>query len=219
MIFSSFLLFFHICSEENSESIFTELYYVWGKSSGKGSSLTQTKVIAQAIPELLTQFDCKTMLDLGCGDYVWMRNINLPVEKYIGADVVMELLIRHQEQFGDDRHNFIYLNAGKDEIPQVDLILCRDFLVHYSDEQIMTILSNIKRSGSKYLLTTTFPNRNQQSNRPTGGWRPLNLLQAPFNFPEPLLIINEQCSQYISGILWDDKCLVLWKISDIPVGN
>lgn len=221
MVFFSFFImcFFSLQvsnASENLEKMFTRLYNEWGMSSGEGSTLVQTEMISKAIPELLIKLECRTMLDLGCGDYVWMRYVDLPVDKYIGADVVQNLLQEHNRMFGDEKHSFLYLNSVEDKLPQVDLILCRDFLVHYSNEQICKVLTQIKASGSKYLLTTTFPERNQQRDRPTGGWRPLNLLQEPFNFPKPLLIINEQCTQFIDGVLWNDKCLVLWEIKDLP---
>jgi len=47
------------------------------------------------------------------------------------------------------------------------------------------VLRNIRRSGSAYLLVTTFPDRKENVDIITGNWRPLNMEKPPFNFPRP----------------------------------
>jgi hypothetical protein len=209
-------LIFSLYAEQDPASLFCGLYHVYGERSGGGSTLEQTKTISREIPSLLERYHCRSMLDLGCGDFVWMRHVSLPVEKYVGADVLDFLICSHQANFGNQQRSFICLDALTGEIPKVDLIFCRDFLVHYSNEHIFKILKKIKQSGSKYLLTTIFPDRPQESDRESGGWRPLNLTDAPFHLPPPLEIINEDCTQFISDILWNDKSLGLWEINQLP---
>ena len=46
-------------------------------------------------------------------------------------------------------------------------------------------------------------------------WRPLNLELSPFDFPKPLKIINEKCTEY-NGI-YADKSLGLWLLDDIKI--
>ncbi|HEX8999730.1 MAG TPA: class I SAM-dependent methyltransferase, partial [Blastocatellia bacterium] len=75
-------------------------------------------------------------------------------------------------------------------------------------------LRNFKRSKSEYLLTTTFPKTEVNEDILTGEWRPLNLQRAPFNFPEPLRLINERCTE--EGDRYADKSLGLWRLSDLP---
>ena len=81
-------------------------------------------------------------------------------------------------------------------------------------EDALAALKNIKRSGSRYLLTTTFTERDSNMDIQTGQWRPLNMLKPPFSFPSPIMIINEKCTEGDGS--WGDKSLGLWKISDIP---
>jgi hypothetical protein len=96
----------------------------------------------------------------------------------------------------------------------VDLILCRDCLVHLSLADIDAALKNIARSGSTYLAATTFPGRGVNPDIKTGGWRPLDLQAHPFYFPEPLAIINEQCTE--AAGLYADKSLAVWRVIDLP---
>jgi hypothetical protein len=76
----------------------------------------------------------------------------------------------------------------------------------------MTALKNIKTSGSKYLLTTTFPERRKNQSIVTGEWRPVNLSEHPFNLTVPLELVDDS---YDSPNYYD-KQLGLWRISDLP---
>ena len=85
-------------------------------------------------------------------------------------------------------------------------------MVHLSYENIFKAIKNIKATGCKYLLTTTFVNQQQNYDIVTGDWRPINLQEYPFNFPKPLLVINENCTE---GSEVKDKAMALWEISQI----
>jgi hypothetical protein len=74
-------------------------------------------------------------------------------------------------------------------------------------------IQNIKRSGSTYLLTTTFPHA-ENSVIVTGSWRAINLQGAPFYFPAPVAIFNESSKNDPATL---SKSLALWKIADLPV--
>jgi len=99
----------------------------------------------------------------------------------------------------------------EDHLPSADLILCRDCLVHLSYDDIRNALKNICSSNIRYLLTTTFPNRENRDIE-TGQWRPLNLEAHPFFLPKPIAVINENCSE--SKGAYSDKSLALWDLSE-----
>ena len=65
------------------------------------------------------------------------------------------------------------------------MILCRDCLVHLPFRHVRRAVRNFKRSGARWLLTTTFCNRQTNDDAAPGAWRPLNLCRDPFRFPEP----------------------------------
>ena len=69
------------------------------------------------------------------------------------------------------------------------------------------------RSEATYLLTTIYTDRSDNKDIVTGQWRPLNLLAAPFELPEPLECINEGSTER-NGI-YADKSLLLWRIADL----
>jgi hypothetical protein len=99
-------------------------------------------------------------------------------------------------------------------LPRTDLIFCRDCLVHLSFEDVQRAIDNLHRSGITYLITTTFTRRNVNCDIPTGQWTPHNLQIMPFCFPEPIELVNENCTEFYPD--YTDKSLGLWRIEDIP---
>ena len=189
----------------------------WGSDvsrSGGGSNLIQTEIIRQTLPTLIQQYNVKKMLDVPCGDFYWMSQIDFgPEFQYFGADVVPELIENNKKIHGSANRRFIHLDVSKDDLPKVDLIFCRDLLVHFSYQDAMRTLANFKRSGATWLLTTTFTNRTSNEDIDTGDWRTLNLKLHPFSFPEPKEMIIEGCTEFDG--LFADKTLALWKLDDI----
>jgi hypothetical protein len=144
-----------------------------------------------------------------------MQHLELGIEEYIGADIVRDLIGRHQQEFGSRQRKFVALDLTADELPQVDVILCRDCLSHFSYEDAFKALRNFKTSGSRYLLTTTYTQREINVDIATGGWRPLDLQLQPFNFPAPLAVLIENCSEGNGALA--DKSLGLWDLAELPV--
>jgi hypothetical protein len=180
--------------------------------SGPGSCLAQTYEIRQRLPFLFADLGIETLLDAGCGDFHWLQHVDLGLKEYIGIDIVGDLIARNRQQFGLPNRRFILADLTEAPLPRSDFILCRDCLVHFSFADIVRILRNFGRSGSMYLLTTTFPERAENQEIATGDWRTLNLERAPFHFPAPMRIINERCTE--RGGIYADKSLGLWRLSD-----
>lgn len=201
------------------KEIFTEYFNnnTWqGKESvsGPGSDYEQTKFL---IPELEIMFDelkIKTMLDAPCGDFNWIKKVDLSKIKYFGADIVEELIDKNNKKYRKKNVTFSVIDIVKDKIPTVDLIMVRDCFVHLPNNDIIKALNNIKKSKSTYLLTTNFFWKSIPVNRdiPVGGWRRIDFTSKPFNFPYPEKIIIEGNIQSNDR----DKTLSLWKIKDIP---
>jgi Methyltransferase domain len=198
------------------DETFKQIYHtnLWNgndSASGNGSDLTQTREIAKHLPFLIKEFKIKTFLDLPCGDFNWLSRVELGIEQYIGGDIVAEIIQMNRQSYSDDTHRFMKLDITKDDLPEVDLIFCRDCLVHLSYEDIKRVFSNIKNSGITYILMTTFPDFSPNHDIISGDWRPLNLEIAPFNLPKPVRVINEKCRE--GGGVFADKSLGLWLCS------
>jgi hypothetical protein len=204
--------------ESEPELVFRDIYrrHHWSGSesaSGAGASRDQTRELRRSLPVLLSELGVATMLDLPCGDYGWMRTFELPVDRYIGADLLPEVIQPLAAAFGDDRREFRVLDLTRDPLPPADLLFCRDCLVHLSYAGIRRALGNAVRSGIPYVLTTTFPRGEANEDIVTGDWRVIDLECAPFHLPAPTRILNEGCTE--EGGVFADKSLGLWRTEDL----
>lgn len=182
--------------------------------SGPGASLDQTAAIRRSLPELCRRLGVQTLLDLPCGDCSWMATIDIGVVKYIGADFLPELIEATTRRRARSDREFRVLDLLSSPLPTADLVLCRDCLVHLSFADIASAISNLRASRSTYLLTTTFPEQPVNEDIRTGDWRPLNLEIAPFHWPKPQDILNEECTE--ANGLFADKSLGLWRLDVLP---
>lgn len=220
MINLLFLIFAcSVISAESSQDIFTQIYNsnAWQSAescSGTGSTLEQTENLRKELGNLLKEFSIKSIIDAPCGDFNWMKLVNLEDCSYFGIDIVKEVIERNQQNFSARNRQFIHNDLCNVKLPKVDLIICRDLFVHLPFKDIFRVLNNFKDSGSKYLLATTF-NRPDRINKNIniGNWRTVNLEKEPFNFPKPILTINENCTE--DNGIYKDKCLGLWRLDDI----
>lgn len=203
----------------STSDVFTEIYQSnqWRSSesiSGTGSENKQTETLIKSLDKLFADLQISSVLDLPCGDFNWMQRVNLSQVNYTGADIVQELIESNRNKFaGIENVNFRVLNLISDPLPATDLIMVRDCMVHLSFEDIHRAIKNIKSSGSKFLLATTFTDHKLNRDIVTGFWRPINLQEGPFHFPAPMVIINENCTEGDGE--FKDKSMALWEISKI----
>lgn len=134
-------------AEQVMQDVFHSLYRrnPWGDPasvSGPGSGLNRTASFRDQIPVLLNELRAKSMLDAGCGDFNWMRMVDLKLEHYIGVDIFPELIAQNEEMFGDEVRSFLHSDVTRDELPSVDVVLCRDCLVHFSFADVRAALRN-----------------------------------------------------------------------------
>jgi SAM-dependent methyltransferase len=183
----------------------------WGPSesvSGPGSTLAATRFVRLGLQDVFQKFGVRTFMDVPCGDFHWMRDVDLSGIEYLGIDIVPDLILDNIRKFGLERVRFQCADMLKDRLPAVDLILCRDCLFHYPNKPILRAVRNLKESGSCYLLTTTHPDLERNRELGTAGrFRPVNLQKPPFSFPEPLFMLDEREGQ--------GKWLGLWRLSDL----
>lgn len=182
--------------------------------SGGGSKIRSTVIIRKELPKVVEVFKIQSLLDIPCGDFNWMKTLKLPVH-YIGADIVPYLVQANQKQYGSSLQEFRHLDATCDPLPQVDLILCRDCLAHLSFKNVAAVIRNFKNSGSKYLIVSNFTAAQSNYDIEDGDFHPLNLQKPPFDFPSPLISINEHAPEGVDKLY--KKHLSLWRLSNISM--
>jgi len=189
----------------------------WGDAesvSGPGSTRARGADFTPELVALLRRLEARTLLDAPCGDFNWIAEAADAVERYVGVDVVPELVRRNLRDHPAAGRSFVLADISRDPLPAADVVLCRDCLVHFSTRDVWATLANFRRSGSRYLLTTTFVARGANADIRTGSWQPLNLQAAPFHFPPPLELVDERCTH--TGGIFRDKRLGLWELASLP---
>jgi len=174
------------------------IYYyeknIWGNDesvSGRGSTLEYTKNLRESLDKLFIDYNIKSITDAPCGDFNWLKLVNLDNILYKGCDIVPHLIKKNQELYGANNIDFSILNIINEQIPKADLWICRDVLFHFSNNDIKLTIDNYLKSDVEFLLTTSYELTKKNRNIKTGEYRPLNLQIEPFLFPMPILKIDD----------------------------
>ena len=202
--------------QERFERIYsTNLWSDPESRSGVGSTLDSTAVLRTELPAALRQLEARVLLDVPCGDFTWMEHVDLSGIEYIGGDIVPSIVEANQRLHATESRSFVQLDLTRDKLPNADVLLCRDCLVHLSYANIRAVFANIARSNIRYVLMTSFPGRADNYDVVDGDWRALDFQAPPFSFPAPRLVIVEQCEEEDGS--YADKSLLAWRVDDLRV--
>jgi hypothetical protein len=211
----------------NYKNIFSTIYDTYGfggeeSRSGPGSTLDETEKIREKIKNLIKYKDIKSVVDIPCGDFNWMKEIVDSFELYHGGDIVPKCIEENTKKYGSDKISFSVIDLMGSQIPQCDLLIVRDVIGHYPIEDGKKIVENILNSNCKYLLSTSWYNvidnqyhkKHINKGADYGRFYPVNLMSSPFNFPEPEIIIEEdvQVEDFNKG---NRKVLGFWNLEDL----
>ena len=171
--------------------------------SGSGSDLRETGEIIEKLPIMLRKLGIQSILDVPCGDWNWMKHVDMTGIGYIGADIVPKIIEDNlRDHPGVD---FRAIDVVCDPIPSVDAVLCRDLFGHLCESEVIKAVQNIRTSGAKYLIATTFPFVMSKIDSPTGGWRPINMNHyelCPVELIDEKLISaadGKNCGKYLAA--------------------
>lgn len=159
--------------------------------NGPGSTLAATAGLREWLPALFRRHGITSVLDAPCGNWNWMQHVDLTGIDYTGWDVEPSQVKENRRRFGrrKPKPRFEVANLLEDgPLPEVDLVLCRDFLIHLPNEEAQRVLARLT-SGPRFLLTTTSPAAGNDrpclpeghDDRPGYWYHPVNLEAAPFD--------------------------------------
>lgn len=197
---------------ERFSAIYRNRVWLCGRSSGAlsglGSEIANTQSIRACLSGLLKNIGCDVLVDIGCGDFTWMKEVQLPC-RYIGVDIVPEVIAANKQQYGSTLRSFTTLDVTRDPVPRADAVLCREVMFHLSFADIRRLIHNGHQSGASYLLATTDPTIAYNADILSGDYRMLNIEKPPLNFPRPILTIPDDA--VVPG-----RLLALWQLSSLP---
>jgi SAM-dependent methyltransferase len=183
--------------------------------SGPGSNIYNTAAIRRDLPLLMYEYNFTSLLDAPCGDLNWMKTVEFirPIE-YVGLDIVKKLVERHREKYrGSPNYKFIHRDFVMFPPYKIfDLILARDVLQHLNHVDREKVIKNWENSGSKYVLTTLYTNKWNNSDIVTGETGYLNLMEPPYNFVDPIKWIVDENPGFEKKEGKPVKNLGLWKL-------
>lgn len=182
--------------------------------SGSGSSTKNTDRIARQLG--MVRAICRPtglrrpmrINDVGCGDLLWAPRV-FARHEYHGFDVCEWPDWPALREQGWDLNR---ANAVSECLPDADLTIVRDVMIHLPNAMGVSLLENVEMS-SRWLLATTYLNlanrrgftnedRDERIKRPTRQYARVDLRRPPFNLGEPLLLIPEYLPGKYLG-LWD----------------
>tara|TARA_B100000035_G_scaffold150729_1_gene128480 strand:- start:59 stop:784 length:726 start_codon:yes stop_codon:yes gene_type:complete len=165
--------------------------------SGPGSNLKYTSDMSRELEKFFVEKNIKTILDIGCGDFIWMNlllNKYYNYDKYLGLDIVDELIKNNNLKYSNDKISFKTFDLVKDEIPKgFDIILIRDVFIHLKNEQIVNFLNLLKNLDIKFFGVTSTPSLKKNNElKAVGRYRDINIEIEPFNLKDFLHKIDEK---------------------------
>ena len=185
-----------IFNQDTSEKRFNLIYKTnfWSSNesvSGYGSELKNTINIEKEIINIIKKYQIKSILDAPCGDFNWVKNILDKELSYIGGDIVQEIIDNNIRKFKSNNIKFIKLDITDESLPDSDLMICRDCLIHLSFQSIKLFFENFRKSNINYLLLTTYKMKDTTKeidnlDIPDGEYREIDLSKPPFYLPKPL---------------------------------
>lgn len=183
-----------------------------GSLSGAGSNENTTQKIKHELQSFFKQKKIQSILDIPCGDWKWMSTMDFQQVNYIGCDVVKEMIEKNSRLYARDNIKFMVKSLIDDDLPNADLIIVRDLLVHLDTSDILKCLENIKRNNFEYIAIKNYPTlKSQHKDKILGDkWRPINLSMEPFSLIDPeynlddtSMIQDHDKEKYLS--VWSNK--------------
>ena len=172
-------------SLKNLPDIFNYIYEndVWGRGSGPGSSPEFNSSFLRYLNDLIADRRINSLLDVGCGDFQWAKDIEFGGCSYVGFDVSNDIIDKNKALHERSGVSFLYYDGDFQGLPKADAILCKDVLQHLPNEYIFDFFRAIGH-GYEYAIIVNDYIRNgfpKNLDIAAGGYRLLDLGAAPFH--------------------------------------
>jgi SAM-dependent methyltransferase len=206
------------------KQFFTSIYAdrgfkgVTGKDSlsGPGSEGEFAEIKKRFLLDIVWRYEIKKVLDVGCGDFYWMRDIVKIFDTYHGIDIVESVIEENTKNFSDKRVSFECCNILEDGLSlcrhlswsrPTDLILCFDVFLHLLDDEIHQLLEQLRANSKdwRYLAITNL-HECRDTIQPKSRWERINVQYfAPELFTKQPISINQKP--------------VFTFVEQVPIGN
>jgi hypothetical protein len=165
--------------------------------SGVGSFQRATVEIVRWLPRVFSKYSISSVLDCPCGDFNWMKNVNLSNVNYLGLDIVQEIVDNNNRLYSNPNIRFEQHDIISKAPPKADLVICRDLLFHLTNDQQVSVINNFRAANIKYIITTTYPwvaannDLTDEERAAQWGFRQINVELPPISLGSPIEILKE----------------------------
>lgn len=126
----------------------------------------------------------KSIVDCGCGDWQFSKNIDFSGISYKGFDVADFVISQNNAKYKKENVNFFLYNGDFSTLPSADLIICKDVLQHLPNAKIKEFIDNLHKF--RFALITNdisgyYGDELTNADIMIGGYRALDLRDEPFN--------------------------------------
>jgi SAM-dependent methyltransferase len=170
-------------SPEELRGTFTYIYEndLWGRGSGLGSFPEFTQPYVVTLQRFLHDYEIRSVVDVGCGDWELSRLIDWDGVDYLGLDIVEPLIEANRKAFATSSIAFEVATVGE-PLPAADLVLCKDVLQHLPNAVVADYLSEFRQRFKHALVTNdVYPYVEINAECPLGGSRPVRPDLEPFS--------------------------------------
>jgi 2-polyprenyl-3-methyl-5-hydroxy-6-metoxy-1,4-benzoquinol methylase len=167
----------------SNKEVFSKIYKedLWHGGSGEGSKIENAKEYVDVLQKYIDKPEIKTVVDLGCGDWQFSKFLDLSSVSYLGVDVVESVVESNNSLYSAPNIKFLNHDITTYEIPEVDLIICKDVLQHLCNKDVVNILVKIIKSSKISLITNDYmPTNIDNKDINNGSYRCLDLTLSPF---------------------------------------
>lgn len=128
--------------------------YAKGGNSGSGSYGDNAKFKADVINRVILEYDCKDMVEFGCGDCNQMKMFDkIP---YIGYDISPTIIKKNWHDYGVGDVEFGVMDMDGDYKNIRDLSVCVDVLFHLTiEEDWLKLIDHVCNAAKKMIIITT----------------------------------------------------------------
>ncbi|KGI56242.1 class I SAM-dependent methyltransferase [Campylobacter sp. MIT 97-5078] len=205
------LTFIKILLQENSNSnsVFNSIYKnnYWGQGSGPGSNEQFCAGYVEFLQDFFKKYYIKSIVDCGCGDWQFSKNINFNGIDYKGFDVASFVVENNSKNYHKENIQFFLYDGDFSTLPSADLIICKDVLQHLPNAKIKEFIANLHKY--KFALITNDIAENVNGDISLGGYRCLDLRKEPFNLNMQILYTLHRMPKApdMPVMLWENKDL------------
>lgn len=174
-----------------TEQVFTKMYQggAWEPNKANqpnpypGSTMPNTVKYREFLQTFMKNHNIRSVVDVGCGDWEFSQHVDWNGIQYIGYDVVKSIVDADTEHFGTDSIKFIHSDGIATDLPEADLLVCKDVLQHLTNEQICQFIKQFPKFSYCLITNDVDPSTltSVNSDTPIGGYRSVDLSQPPFS--------------------------------------